>query len=232
MTKKDSDVSVERPPGSPTNKPTRKPADKPSNKSSSSKAQFGIAALFWGTFVVGMAMAYLDRLSRPDKSTDSAKVILGAAISVAIGLVVGWLIGRLTKRMSDALFWASLVAAFGYISTISDPIYSFHHSLAWAGVGAISGGVAATMFLDKWYLRGLACAVGAGVVMIVYYVITGGDKGSTDLAFDLNASPIIGFAVAGFVYVLMWLESKHRSPRYITATWLMAAVILGNMFSR
>lgn len=196
------------------------------------KPQFGIAAMFWGTFLVGMVMAYLDRLNRPDSSADSATVVLGAGISVLLGLVIGFLIGKLTKKMTDALFWSTLIAAFGYISTVSDPLYSFHHSLAWAGVGAVSGGLAATAFLEKWYLRGLACAVGAGVVMVFYYIISGGEKGSTDLAFDLNASPLIGFAVAGFVYVVMWLESKQKMPRYVTATWLMVAVILGNVFSR
>lgn len=181
--------------------------------SSTTKPQFGIAAMFWGTFLAGMVMAYLNRVSRPDAAADSSKVILGAAISIAIGVAIGYLIGKLTKRMPDALFWSTLIAAFGYISTVSDPIYSFHHSLAWAGVGAISGGTAATAFLGKWYLRALACAVGAGVVMIIYYIITlytGIDKGSTDLTFDLNASPLIGFAVAGFVYAVMWLESKQR----------------------
>ena len=194
--------------------------------------QFGIAAMFWGTFLAGMVMAYLNRLNLPGYSDDSATVIIGAAISVLIGLSFGFLIGKVTKRMSDAFFWSTLIAAFGYISTVSDPLYSFHHSLAWAGVGAISGGIAATAFLDRWYLRGLACAVGAGVVMMFYYIISGGENGSTDLAFDLNASPLIGLAVAGFVYVVMWLESKQKMPRYVTATWLMVAVILGNIFSR
>ena len=196
------------------------------------KPQFGIAAMFWATFLAAMVMTYLKRLSRPDTSADSATVVLGAGGAVLIGLVIGFLLGKLSKRMPDALFWSTLVAAFGYISTVSDPLYSFHHSLAWVGVGAISGGTAATAFLDKWYLRGLACAVGAGVVMIIYYVISGGDKGSTDLTFDLNASPLIGFAVAGFVYTVMRLESRQKMPRYITATWLMVAVILGNIFSR
>ena len=196
------------------------------------KPQFGIAAMFWGTFLVGLVMAYLNRVNRPDTAADSSTVILGAAISVVIGVVIGYLIGLVTKRMSDALFWSTLIAAFGFISTISDPIYSFHHSLAWAGVGAVAGGTAATCFLDRWYLRGLACAVGAGLVMMIYYIASGGDKGSTDLTFDLNASPLIGFAIAAFVYVVMWLESKQKMPRYVTATWLMVAVILGNLFSR
>ena len=225
--KKQPDVPVNQP--GPVDDPA---AGQPLGSSEVRKPQFGIAAMFWGTFLAGMVMAYLNRLNRPDASADSATVVLGAGGAVLIGLVIGFLLGKLTKRMPDALFWSTLVAAFGYISTVSDPLYSFHHSLAWAGVGAISGGTAATAFLDKWYLRGLACAVGAGVVMIFYYIISGGEKGSTDLAFDLNASPLIGFAVAGFVYVVMWLESRQKMPRYITATWLMVAVILGNIFSR
>ena len=197
----------------------------------SPKLQFGIPALFWGTFLVGLAVAYLQRLESSDGG-DSLEILVGAIVAILIGLAVGAIIGKLTGKLGDAVFWSTLIAAFGYISTASDPIYVPYHRLAWAGVGAVSGAIASTMFLDKWWIRGLASAVGAGLVMILYYVLSDGNRGSTDLTFDLNTTPIIGFAVAGFVTAVMWLESKKSMPRYITATWLMVAVILGNVFSR
>ena len=63
--------------------------------------QFGIAAMFWGTFLAGMVMAYLNRLNLPGYSDDSATVIIGAAISVLIGLSFGFLIGKVTKVKPD-----------------------------------------------------------------------------------------------------------------------------------
>jgi len=54
---------------------------------------------------------------------------------------------------------------------------------------------------------------------------------TSDMQFDVLAAPVIGIAIAFFLRMLMWLESKHAMPRYITATWLMVAVILGNVFS-
>ncbi len=193
--------------------------------------RFGIPSLFWLTFIVGLALAYLQRIE-PDGSRDLPEMLVGAMIAVLIGVATGTIFGRLTQKYGDAIFWSTLIAAFGYISTATDPLYVPYHRLAWAGVGAVSGAIASTLFLDRWWIRGLACAVGAGLVMVVYYFLSDGNRGSSDLTFDLNLAPIIGFAVAGFVMVLMWLETKQKMPRYITATWLMIAVILGNYFSR
>jgi len=202
----------------------------------SPKKQFGIAAMFWITFIIGLVIAYLDQLgSSPDRehrfSPESESMMLvGALVAIAIGGAIGFVIGKLTGKLSDAMFWGTLVAAFGYISTAPIPGYIVGHRLAWASVGAVSGAIGATMFLNRWWIRALACALGGGVPMIIYYFV-GGNRLSHDVRIDMNAAPFIGVCVCAFVSGLLWLESKQKMPRYITATWLMVSVILGNLFS-
>ena len=187
----------------------------------SKKRQFGIAALFWATFAIGLGLAYLQRLSAPD-------ILVGGAIGIAIGIGVGLIVGKLVGNVFDALFWSTLIAAFAYISVASDPIYShMGHRLAWACVGAMTGAIGSTCFTKRLPLNFFVCGLVAFAVIFGFSMIT--SLRSADLTIDLNMSPFIGFAVAGFLCMLRWVEANHDMPRYITATWLLAAVIIGNL---
>ena len=68
---------------------------------------------------------------------------------------------------------------------------------------------------------------GGGIVMLAYWAIS--KEQSADLNFDIFGAPLIGIGVSFFVRILMWLESRNNMPRYITATWLMVVVIIGNV---
>ena len=186
------------------------------------KNQYGIAALFWLTFIFGLAIAYLQRLDAPS-------IVAGGIGSVAIGLVVGAIFGLATKKMADAMFWSCLISAFGYISVSSEPLFfQLGHRLAWAGTGAVSGAIAATVFPKNIFVNLILCALGGGIVMLAYWLIS--KEQSADLNFDVFfGAPLIGIGVSFFVRILMWLESRNNMPRYITATWLMVVVIIGNV---
>ena len=211
-------------------------SDQPANQTSQSnsdtsepaelnrKKQFGVAALFWITFIAGLGVAYLEKF-------DSPSILAGGLLSVVIGLAIGAAVGWMTNRISDGVFWGTLIAAFGFISVVSDPNYSVQsHRLAWAAVGALSGSLAATVLPHRILINALLCAVAAGAVMGAFYLFT--SYRSSDLKFDLYGAPIIGFAVSIFVRLLMWLESRQKMPRYITATWLLIVVIIGNLIGR
>ncbi|MFK7768866.1 MAG: hypothetical protein AB8B55_16720 [Mariniblastus sp.] len=190
---------------------------------SKTKKQFGIAALFWMTFLVALALAYLQRQRAPD-------ILTGGAITIAIGLAVGAVFGFATKKMVDAVFWSSLIASFGYISVSSEPMfYELNHRLAWAGIGAVCGAIAATVYHDWKILNPVLCAVGAAIIMLGFWMLT--TRPTADLNFDLVGAPVIGIAVSFFLRIVTWLESRNSIPRYFTATWFMVVVIVGNVIS-
>ena len=188
------------------------------------KHQFGVAALFWIPFIVGLGVAYLQRFDSPD-------ILICGFLSVLIGVVVGLVVGYFTKKTSDAVFWGSLISAFGYISVASDPIYGDQgHRLVWATLGAVAGSIGATILTGRYFVNAVVCSLAAAAVMGTYYLFA--SHRSADLQFDLFGAPFIGFAIAIFIRLLMWLESRNRMPRYMTATWLLVVVIIGNMIGR
>ena len=187
----------------------------------SSKVQFGIAALFWTTFLVGLTIAYLQRLDSPD-------ILIDAFFAIVLGVIIGSVVGFVTKKFGDAIFWATLIAAFGYISTASDPVYISYHRLAWAVVGAVSGAIAATIFTKHIWGNLISSAIGAGLAMAGYYSLAKNLPNSADLTFDVFGAPVIGAAIAILIRIVLWIEQEQKTPRYITATWLLIAVVIGN----
>lgn len=190
---------------------------------SNPRNQFGISALFWLTFMTGLGVSYL-------REQGSTEILLGGLGGVTIGLCVGLVLGMISGRISDAVFWATLIAAFGYIATVGDPASDWQHRLIWASVGAVSGAVGAVVFPGRIFINTIACAAVAGGVMLTFWAVT--QRQTTDMKFDLFAAPVIGACVALFLRSLVWLESQRKMPRYITATWLLIVVIVGNSLSR
>ena len=185
-------------------------------------SQFGIAALFWLTLMVGLALAYL-------QEQGGLEVVAGGLLSLVIGLTVGLAFGLPTGKTADSVFWAMLVAAFGYIATTGDQLSNSVYCLIWASLGAVTGAVGATVFTNKVFLNALACGAAAGMVILVSSPML--QRNTVDITFDLYAAPMIGVAIALFMRIVIWLETKRRMPRYITATWLLVGVIAGSWLS-
>ena len=203
--------------------PTKKSSLDQLQPTVATKHQFGIVALFWTTFLVGLGIAYLQRLN-------SQEILIGGGIAIGLAVVIGFLIGVITKRLPDAVFWATLVAAFAYISVATDPNYDQLHRIVWAIVGALTGAIASTVFTNRPTVNAVINSLAALICFGIYWLVT--RNSSVDFAIDLFVAPVIGVAVTIFVRMLMWLESQKNMPRYVTATWLLIVVILANYFSR
>lgn len=188
-----------------------------------SRAQFGIAAMFWVTFLIGLGISYLQRFDDP-------QVVAGGAISLAMAVVIGSAVGWLAQRLADSLFWATLISAFAYICVVSDPIFSANDRLIWAGIGAATGAVAATCYVNKPIINAILCAIVSGMIMMAYWWFSSGSNADRNL--DVIVGPLIGTAVSVFVRLVSFLESRKKSPRYVTATWMLAVVIMANIYAQ
>jgi len=122
----------------------------PSEPQKSMVGQFGIPALFWITILAGLTISYFQRLDAPE-------IIEGGIATVIIGLLVGALIGGLSGNLRNAIFWSTLIAAFGYMSVAKDPHYDVWHRLAWAAVGATCG-VSDVRCLSSTFFSTRSCA--------------------------------------------------------------------------
>lgn len=197
--------------------------DEPDSTPVNATRQFGIAALFWLTFIVGLGLAYLQQL-------EGRGILLGGIITIGMGLLTGGIVGWLSKKLADAIFWSTLVAAFGYICVCSESVgYSLNHRLAWSALGAITGAISASVLRQVWWLNLLLSALAAASVMGGFWYFS--ETRSADLFLDLVAAPMVGAGVSIFVWIQLTLESKRPIPRYMTATWLLVVVVVGNVIS-
>ena len=167
----------------------------------------------------------------------SQEVVIGGLITLSVGMIVGALIGKLSNRVGDGFFWGTLIAVFAYMSVIGISNYDAGLRLAWATVGAFTGGISGAI-LDRDgsvkirrsdFKAALFAATAAFVIMFTYATF---GRMTFDLRLDQYAAPLIGVAVVFFVKLILWVENQRIMPRYITATWLLVIILVGNTFTK
>ncbi len=188
-----------------------------------SKSQFGISAIFWATFVIALAITYLQRMDEPS-------LLVEGIGSVGIGLLVGSIFGAITKRLTDTIIWSTLIAAFGFICVATDSHFTLPLRIAWATVGAFAGAVSASVLPNRIPLNVLASGLAAGMVMSIYLFLIVGKATSVQLV-DAVAAPIIGVLVAVLIQMLTWVEKHQDISRFFMATLLMITILIGTLSS-
>jgi hypothetical protein len=193
------------------NRPRDEPARKP--------PQFGLAALLWTTFVIGLALSYL-------KTLGSAAVFANGFFVIGIALAIGVAIGACSRRIADATYWSLMIATAAYLSVAADQAYGPVFHFAWSVVGALAGACSGAVPASRGKLRIIAASLAAGGAMLLFAPAL---RIRQDFVFDLVTAPVIGALVALLVQLILWLEGKSHTPRYVTASWLLLAVIAGNL---
>jgi hypothetical protein len=74
-------------------------------------------------------------------------------------------------------------------------------------------------------LGGLA----GGLVMGPYVLLAA--NAPREKAFDAACAPVIGALVGLLIAIVQFVEGDHRLPRYTLGTWLLCAVLVGNLLS-
>jgi hypothetical protein len=187
---------------------------------SANRPQFGISAMLWTTFAVALALGYLRQVASPN-------MIGSAAIVMATAVVVGGLIGWPVGRIGDAMYWAVVIAAAAFLSVAGDPAAPAIFRYAWSMVGIMAGAACGAVAPRQLWRRIFFGAVAGGVGMAACSMAM--PVHDLEWAFDLICAPIVGGLVALLIELILWLERERYSPRYITASWLLCAVIVGNL---
>ncbi len=187
---------------------------------SPSRPQFGISAMLWTTFAVALALGYLRQVASPAMFASAATFI---ATAIVIGGLVGWPVGRI----GDAMYWSVVITAAAFLSVAGDPAAPAMFRCAWSTVGIMAGAACGAVAPRQLWRRVFFGAVAGGVGMAVCAMAM--PVHDLEWVFDLICAPIVGGLVAVLVEVILWLERERYSPRYITASWLLCAVIVGNL---
>lgn len=184
-----------------------------------SRPQFTLGAIFGMFFALALYFAYLRQI-------DSAAVLYGC-VAVAMGLVVGGASGWVAGHLVDAAYWAALCAALGYIATAGESSLGTAFHLAWAGVGTAAGAGSNLVGRHRFFLRVLLAGLGGALAMGIYLCLIQGT--TAENLFDAICAPVVGVLIGVLIQILQWLEADRRLPRYTIATWLLCAVMVGNL---
>ncbi len=184
------------------------------------RPQFGIAAMLWTTLVIALALGYLRQIGSPAVIGSAAGVL---AAAVLVGGIVGWM----TNRIADSMYWAVIVSTAAFLSVAGDLAAQSSFRYAWAAVGIFAGAACGSIAPQRVGRRILVGAIAGGAAMLLCSLAM--PIHDLEWMFDLLCAPIIGALVAVLIELILWLERQSYSPRYITASWLLAAVIVGNM---
>ncbi len=182
------------------------------------RPKFGLSALFWTVGTIGLTLAYLRRFDSPTVYANAIAAVVGACL---IGAAVGWR----PRRMVDAIYWAVVITIAAYLSVIGDIRSNQTFHFAWAAVGAVTGACCGVISPKRVFRRMLAGCVAAAAVMAVFAQFGSLRDGS----FDLFCAPVVGAFVGLQIELVLWVERGSSIARYMTASWLLLAVIAGNL---
>jgi hypothetical protein len=185
------------------------------------RPQFHLAAIFWILTALGLYLAFL--------RNEGAQTVLFGAFALLGGALWGLVCGALVRRFVEPMYWATLCAAFAYVSVAREPAFDHTFQFAWATVGAVAGGLAGMPQHSRPLLRMLLGGVAGGLVMGGYVLFASG--GPREKMFDALCAPVVGALVGLLIAALRYVEVDRRLPRYTIATWLLCAVLLGNLLS-
>jgi len=184
-----------------------------------SRHQFGMAAVLWTMLAIAIALAYLRQLNNPS-------VFLTGIIVVGAAAIVGAAIGAIAGRTVDGAYWSLVIATAALLSVVGDRAYPLVFRYAWSAVGIMTGACCGVLAAKQLHRR---MTVGAtiGFFTMIAFVALSGWK-SIEAVFDLVCAPFIGALVGVMIELILTFERRLKIPRYVTVSWLLGAVVVGN----
>jgi hypothetical protein len=190
------------------------------NEAANDRPQFGLRAILWTFLVIGMSLAYLRRFESPQVFLEAAFVLTMATI---VGAAIGWCAGR----SSDATYWSVVITSAAFLSVAGERANGSMFPIAWSAVGTTAGSCCGLITPSRLLRRMVTGCFVAGATMLAFSAAR--TSGTVEIFFDLACAPAIGALVGLLIELILWLERKRCAPRYLTASWLLCAVIIGNL---
>ena len=192
---------------------------------STHRPRFGLQAVLWTFLVIGMTLGYLRRLQSPE-------VFLEGLIILVIAAIVGATIGWGPRRVADTTYWSLVITTAAFLSVVGERSQGPMYAISWSAVGMAVGACCGLIGQGRLFKRMFTGFVVAGMTMLMWSATLLSATlraGSLELLFDLATAPVVGALVGLLIEIILWLEGKSYAPRYITASWLLCAVIIGNL---
>jgi hypothetical protein len=184
----------------------------------STRPQFTLASLLWTMFLIAMALVYL-------RQFHSQKLLVTGCVMVCVAAVFGAIVGSVRQRAADASYWAVVATAAAYLSVAGERSHEPLFQVAWASVGMVAASFGGAVAAQRVFRRMLLAGFTGGLTMLFFSTDM---QAGPEMLFDLICAPIVGALIGLLIECILWIERRARIARYVTATWLLLAVVAGN----
>jgi len=145
---------------------------------------------------------------------------------VLVAALVGGIAGAVAGRNPDTLFWSVIGAVFAYLAVVGFALYHWSSAYIWPLVGMAAGTTVGAFGQGRPVRRMAFGSLAATAVFASYVLLLFGLN--PDLGYELLCA-VLGGALLGLVAeIAERFEKRTAIPRYVLATALVVAAILGH----
>jgi len=150
-----------------------------------------------------------------------------ATVFMALGLGTGLLVGLIAGRITERLYWASLISILAFLAVAGGSLNDTGVFYGWGVVGSLWGSLFPSRKPKDWWKRSALFAGlgGAGMLecnsLINRWV-------SPEGWFDISAAMFIGALLGPLSKTAVLFDAKNKNLRIVLVGCLVVSVLIGN----
>ena len=184
----------------------------------SRRLQFGLSSLL----ATGLMLALLFGCLQPF----GPRAVATCGLVVLAAGLIGGIAGAVVGRNPDTVFWAGISAIFAYLAVVGFALHHWSSEYAWPLVGIVAGTTVGAVGQGRPVRRAALGSLAATAVFATYMLVFFGPTG--DLRFELLCAVFSGALLGLIAELCGWFEKRTAIPRYVLATALVVAAIVGH----
>jgi hypothetical protein len=182
-------------------------------------SQFSLLTLLWCMLAWILPLTYARTTGRQGP--------VQATVFMALGLGTGLLVGLIAGRITERLYWASLISILAFLAVAGGSLNDTGVFYGWGVVGSLWGSLFPSRKPKDWWKRSALFAGlgGAGMLecnsLINRWV-------SPEGWFDISAAMFIGALLGPLSKTAVLFDAKNKNLRIVLVGCLVVSVLIGN----
>lgn len=188
-------------------------------KVSERSGQFSLLTLLWCMVGWILLLAYA--------RTTGQRGPIQASVFMAMGLGVGALAGAIAGRITDRMYWSSLISILAYLAVAGGSLKDPGVFYGWGVVGSIWGAIFPNRKPKHWLSRSLLFAAIGGAGMLESNIVINRFVTSEGW-FDVGAAVLIGVGLGPVSKAASLFLHQGKNIKLILVGCLVISVLIGN----
>jgi hypothetical protein len=196
-----------------------KVASDESSEPAKRSGQFSLVTLLWCMLGWILLLAYA--------KTTGQRGPIQASVFMAMGLGVGVLAGLIAGRMTDRVYWSSLISILAYLAVAGGSLKDPGVFYGWGVVGSIWGAIFPNRKPKHWLPRLLLFSAIGGAGMLESNLVINRFV-SSEGWFDVGAAMLIGSVLGPMSKAANIFLNEGKNLKLVLVGCLVASVLIGN----